>query len=126
MVLVPKKDRSYRFYVDYRRLNSITQKDVHPPPCIDDIGYWQIGLNAESATKSAFATHRGLHKFTKMPFSMCNAPATFQKLMEVDLAGLIWKSCFAYIDDVLVCSHLRNTLNISVKCSVDCIQPDYA
>ena len=116
---------------------------MHPLPHIDDIlntlggakffttldlaaGYWQIGLDADSATKSAFATHRGLHKFTKMPFSMCNAPATFQKLMEVDLAGLIWKSCFAYIDDVLVCSHLRNTLNISVKCSVDCIQPDYA
>ena len=105
MVLVPKKDRSYRFYVDYRRLNSITQKDVHPPPCIDDIGYWQIGLNAESATKSAFATHSGLHEFTRMPFGMFNAPCNFRKINGVVLAGFIWKSCFVYIDNVLVCSH---------------------
>ena len=122
VVLVPKKDGTDRFCVDYRKLNGVTRKDVYPLPRIDDIldtlggkkffstldlaaGYWQIGLDAESTAKSAFATHRGLHEFTRMPFGMCNAPATFQRLMEVVLAGLIWDSCFAYIDDVLVCSH---------------------
>ena len=114
VVLVPKKDGTCRFCIDYR-------KDVYPLPRIDDIldtlggtkyfssldlaaGYWQIGLDAESASKSAFTTHRGLHEFTRMPFGMCNAPATFQRLMEIVLAGMLWESCFAYIDDLLVCS----------------------
>lgn len=66
--------------------------------------YWQIELDPETSAKSAFVTHRGLHEFVRMPFGMCNAPATFQRLMEVVLAGLLWKSCFAYIDDVLVYS----------------------
>ena len=121
VVLVPKKDGTKRFCVDYRRLNGITRKDVYPLPRIDDImdtlggsryftsldlasGYWQVELDAESAPKSAFATHCGLYEFARMPFGMCNAPATFQRLMEVVLSGLLWKECFAYLDDVLVCS----------------------
>ena len=98
VVLVPKKDGTYRFCDDYRRLNSLTRKDVHPLPRIDDIldtlggtkyfsmldlaaGYWHIDLDTESAAKSALVTHRGLHEFIRMPFGMCNAPATFQRLM---------------------------------------------
>ena len=121
VVIVPKKDGTYRFCIDYRRLNSVTTKDAYPLPRIDDIldtlagakyfssldlaaGYWQVGLDKETAAKSAFITHQGLHQFVRMPFGMCNAPATFQRLMEVVLAGLLWKSCFAYIDDILVCS----------------------
>ena len=67
-------------------------------------GYWQIELDSEAAAKSVFVTHKGLHEFVQMPFGMCNAPATFQRLMEVVLAGILWKSCFVYIDDILVCS----------------------
>ena len=121
VVLVPKKDGTHRFCIDYRRLNSITKKDVYPLPRIDDIldtlggtkyfssldlasGYWQVSLDAESSAKSAFITHQGLHEFVRMPFGMCNAPATFQRLIEIVLAGLLWKNCFAYIDDLLVCS----------------------
>ena len=115
---------SYRFCVDYRKLNSVTKKDVYPLPRIDDIldtlegapyfttfdlapGYWHIGMDSESAAKSAFITHKGHHEFVRMPFGMCNAPATFQRLMErlmVILADLLWKSCFVYIDYVLICS----------------------
>ena len=70
-------------------------------------GYWHIGMDSESAAKSAFITHKGHHEFVRMPFGMCNAPATFQRLMErlmVILADLLWKSCFVYIDYVLICS----------------------
>ena len=135
VVLIPKKDGSYRFCIDYRKLNSVTKKDVYPLPRIDDIldtlsgakffstldlaaGYWQIELDPDTSAKSAFISHRGLHEFVRMPFGMCNAPATFQRLMEVVLSGILWKHCFVYIDDVLVCSqtfeehltHLREVL----------------
>ena len=59
-------------------------------------------MEGESRAKSAFITHRGLYKFAGMPFGMCNAAVTLQRLMECVLSGMVWKSCFAYIDDVLV------------------------
>ena len=121
VVLVPKKDGSLRFCVDYRRLNSLTRKDVYPLPRVDDIltslgeakyftsldlasGYWQIKLDADARQKSAFTTHNGLFEFTRMPFGLCNAPATFQRVMQRVLSGLEYHCCFVYLDDVLVAS----------------------
>ena len=126
IVLVPKKDGSQRFCVDYRRLNAITRKDMYPLPQIEDIltalgeaqyfssldlasGYWQVPLDDDAREKSAFTTHRGLFEFTRMPFGLCNAPATFQRVMQRVLADLEWRSCFVFLDDILVVSkHLRN------------------
>ena len=136
IVLVKKKDNTMRFCVDYRRLNSITKLDVFPLPRIDDTldllsktkyfttldlasGYWQVRMSEDAREKTAFTTYSGLYEFNVMPFGLCNAPATFQRLMEIVLAGLTRRSCMVYIDDILVFSetfeehlaHLRQVLD---------------
>ena len=110
IVLVRKKDSSLRFYVDYRKLNDVTHKDAYPLPRIDDTlntlagsqwfttlnllsRYWQVEMAKEDHAKTAFCTTEGLFEFTVMPFGLCNAPATFQHLMSLVLAGLQWSQC---------------------------------
>ena len=119
IVLVQKKDGGVRFCVDYRRVNSLTKVDEFPLPRIDDTldlltgqqyfttldlatGYWQVRMDPASKEKTAFTTYSGLYQFRKMPFGLVNAPATFQRLMEVVLAGLARTTCMVYLDDILV------------------------
>ena len=121
VVLVSKKDGSTRFCVDYRKINSLTKKDVYPLPRIDDTlnalgnskffssfdlasGYWQIPMNPKDQEKTAFISHTGLFEFLVMPFGLCNGPATFQRFMDIALAGIKWKSCLVYLDDIIVFS----------------------
>ena len=64
-------------------------------------GYWHVSLSPEARCKTAFATHSGLFQFRVMPFGLCNAPATFERLMDRVLQGLRWSRCLVYLDDII-------------------------
>ena len=63
-------------------------------------GYWQVQMDDASREKTAFTTHAGQYEFLVMPFGLCNAPTTFQRLMETVLVGLVCDRCVVYIDDI--------------------------
>ena len=119
IVLVKKKDGKYRFCVDYRKLNSVTQKDAHPLPRIDDLldslhgsvmfstldlrsGYWQINMHPDDREKTAFATPDALWEFLRMPFGLSNAYAPFQRALEIVLSGLTLDTCLCYFDYIVI------------------------
>ena len=65
-------------------------------------GYWQVRLSDEAREKTAFSTGTGLWQSKVMPFGLCNAPATFERLMEQVVAGLPTTVALLYLDDILV------------------------
>ena len=119
VVLARKKDGNLRFCIDYRQLNDRTKKDSYPLPRIDECldalagggwfstldlrsGYHQVAMDPNDADKTAFVTRRGIFKWKVMPFGLCNAPATFQRLMDIVLSGLNFEICLVYLDDVII------------------------
>lgn len=133
MVVVRKTDGSHRICIDFRKVNSVTVKDVFPLPRIQEVvdrlsgcqwistfdmanGYWQITMDENDQHKTAFICHAGLFEWTVMPFGLTNAPATFQRLSEAIFAGVAFRQ--PYFDDVMIFSknftdhliHLDDTL----------------
>ena len=128
IIMVWKKDGSWRFCIDFRKLNSVTHKDAYPLPRIDETleslagptifstldlasGYWQVELEEPDKEKTAFSTTEGHFEFNVMPFGLTNAPSRFQRLMACVLSGLTSEQCLIYIDDIIIfsatfCEHL--------------------
>ena len=118
VVFVLKRDKSVRPCYDMRRVNELTVKDSFPLPrtedCLDAVSgaklfstlditsaYNQVPVREQDIPKTAFVTKYGLFEHVTMPFGLCNAPATFQRLMEIALNGLQWNTCLIYLDDVI-------------------------
>lgn len=121
IVLVLKKDGTLRMCVDYRLLNAKTRKDAFPLPRIEESldalagakwfstldlasGYSQVEMAEKDKPKTAFCTPFGLFEFNRMPFGLCNAPGTFQRLMERLFGDCRYQSVLLYLDDVIVFS----------------------
>lgn len=120
ILLVPKPDKSWRFCVDYRKVNRVTERDAYPLPYISDLlrklggarylstldiksAYWQVELEPESRQYTAFTVpSRGLYQFTRMPYGLHNAPATFQRLVDTLFGPELEPYILKYLDDIII------------------------
>lgn len=132
LVMALKKDGTRRLCVDYRLLNDRTIKDAYPLPRINDTldtlsgakwfstldlasGYWQVEMTPRAQDAAAFCSRKGLFSWSVMPFGLCNAPATFQRLMDRVLSGLQWEICLVYLDDIIVPSETLEQMILRLR-----------
>ncbi|MGH0153042.1 UNVERIFIED_CONTAM: hypothetical protein FKN15_023917, partial [Acipenser sinensis] len=118
IVMIAKRNGTWRFCNDFRQLNNVSKFDAYPMPRVDELieklgkeeylttldltkGYWQIPLTPDSREKTAFATPWGLFQYKVMPFGLHGAPATFQRLMDKILRPHV-EYASAYIDDIVI------------------------
>ena len=122
LVIVRKKDGPIRFCIDFRKLNQRTIGDAYAIPRIEDSlhllvgskfftkldlkeGYWQVEFKVEDKAKTAFQVGSlGFYECYRMPFGLCNAPATFQRLMERAMGDINFRDCLIYLDDIIIFS----------------------
>lgn len=120
ILMVPKKDGSLRFCVDFRKVNQVTEKDAYPLPYISNTldklrnahyltsldikaAYWQIPLHSESRQYTAFTIpNRGLFEFCRLPFGLTTAPGVFQRIIDKVIGADLEPYVFAYLDDIIV------------------------
>lgn len=120
IIMVKKKDGSYRFCVDYRKVNAVTRGDSYPLPYVSNTldklrnakfissldiksAFWQIPMKKESRPYTAFTVpNRGLFQFKRMPFGLRNSPPRWQRLMDMVLGNDLEPYVFFYLDDVVV------------------------
>lgn len=123
VVMVKKPNNEWRFCVDYRKLNAVTELMAFPIPHMTEVfdtlaeskaeifstldlrsGFWQVPLDKASKSRSAFITHQGIFEFNRLAFGMVNAPMSFQSLMTKVLKNLNFKIALVYIDDLIIFS----------------------
>ena len=125
IVLVRKKDGTLRFCIDFWKLNARTKKDSFPLPHMQETmesmvgarffssmdlksGFWQVRMSEKSRQYTAFTMGSlGVYEFLWMPYGLCNAPATFQRLMQNCLGELNLTYALVYLDDVIVYSKME-------------------
>lgn len=140
ILFTPKKNGSVRFCVDYRKLNAVTIRDLYLLPRMDEClyslgntrifsildansGYWKVEIDARDREKIAFTSRYSLHKFVRIGIGLKNAPATFERAMDVIFSSVKLQSALIYLDDIVVSlkkvqehlTHLRWMLTLQRK-----------